>query len=86
MKILQSIRQTLKRLREQYHASRHQKRAQYLDNLSCESINVTEFSGRLYISYNGVPIVRVDGLKGKAPEILAQSREDYLAWKDKFNA
>lgn len=62
------------------------KRCHYLDNLSCESINVTEFNGRLHISYKGVPIVRVDDLKGKAPEILAQSREDYLAWKAKFNA
>lgn len=85
MKILQSIRQTWNRLREQYHASRHQKRVQYLDNLSCENLNVTEFNGRLYISYNGVPVVRVDDLKGKAPDILAQSREDYLAWKAKFN-
>lgn len=86
MKILQSIRQTWKRLREQYHALRHQKRVQYLDNLSCENINVTEFNGRLYISYKDVPIVRVDDLKGKAPDILAQAREDYLAWKEKFNA
>lgn len=86
MKILQSIRQIWKRLREQYHASRHQKRVRYLDNLSRENINVTEFNGRLYISYKEVPIVRVDDLKGKAPEILAQAREDYLAWKEKFNA
>lgn len=86
MKILQSIRQTWKRLREQYHASRHQKRVRYLDNLSCENINVTEFNGRLYISYKEVPIVRVDDLKGKAPDILAQAREDYLTWKEKFNA
>ena len=86
MKILQSIRQTWKRLREQYHASRHRKRVRYLVNLSCENINVTEFNGRLYISYKEVPIVRVDDLKGKAPDILAQAREDYLAWKEKFNA
>lgn len=33
-----------------------------------------------------VPIVRVDDLKAKAPEILAQAREDYLAWRAKFNA
>ena len=68
MKILQSIRQTWKRLREQYHASRHQKRVRYLVNLSCENI------------------VSADDLKGKAPDILAQAREDYLAWKEKFNA
>lgn len=85
MEILQSIRQIWKRLHEQYCASRHQKRVQYLDNLSCENLNVTEFNGRLYISYNGIPVVRVDDLKGKAPDILAQSREDYLLWKDKFN-
>lgn len=86
MKILQSIRQFFKRLRKQYHAARQQKRVQHLNNLSCESINVTEFNGRLYIAYNGVPIVRVDDLKVKAPELLAQAREDYLAWKAKFNA
>lgn len=86
MKILKSIRQFFKNLREQYHTARQQKRVQHLDNLSCESINVTEFNGRLYIAYNGVPIVRVDDLKVKAPELLAQSREDYLAWKAKFNA
>lgn len=85
MKISQSIRQTWKHLREQYHASRCQKRVQYLNNLSCENLNVIEFNGRLYISYNGVPVVRVDDLKGKVPDILAQSREDYLLWKDKFN-
>lgn len=86
MKIFKSIRQFFKKLREQYHAARHQRRVQQLDNLSCESINVTEFNGRLYIAHNGVPVVRVDDLKVKVPELLAQAREDYLAWKAKFNA
>lgn len=80
------MRQFFKKLREQYHAARLQKRAKHLDNLICESINVTEFNGLLYIAYNGVPIVRVDDLKVNAPELLAQSREDYLAWKAKFDA
>lgn len=86
MKILESIRQFFKKLRDKSRAARHQKQAEYLDNLSREDINVTEFNGRLYIAYNGKPIVRVDDLKVKVPELLAQSREDYLAWKEKFNA
>lgn len=86
MKFIEAIGQWFRKVREQYHEERQQKRCHYLDNLSCESINVTEFNGRFHISYKGVPIVRVDDLKGKAPEILAQSREDYLAWKAKFNA
>ena len=86
MKIFQAIHQWFRKLREDYREHRQQKRSQYLDNLSCDSINVMEFDGRLYISYKGVPIVRVEDLKVKAPELLAQSRADYLAWKAKFNA
>lgn len=86
MKSLKAITQWFRKLREQYHEAQHQKRSRYLDNLSCDAINVIEFNGRLHIAYEGVPIVRVDDLKGKVPELLAQSREDYLAWKAKFNA
>lgn len=86
MKFIQAIRQWFHKLQEDYHASRQQRRSQYLNNLSCENINIIEFNGRLYISYKGVPIVRTEDLKVKAPELLAQSREDYLAWKAKFNA
>lgn len=86
MKLFNAIRVWLKRVREQLHEAKRLKREHNLDNLSCENINVMEFNGRLYISYRGVPIVRVDDLKVKAPELLAQSREDYLAWKAKFNA
>lgn len=71
--------------KQDYRARQAQKRAIMLDNLSCEDINVMEFNGRLYISHNGVPIVRVEDLKVKAPELLVQAREDYLAWKSKFN-
>ena len=85
MKMLKSVRQFLKKLREEYSAAKQQKRVQNLKNLSCESINVMEFNGRLYIAYNGVPVVRVDDIKIKVTDLLAQSREDYLTWKVKFN-
>lgn len=86
MNIFKSIYQFFKKLHTQYHTTKQQKRLQLLSNLSCELINVTEFNGRLYISYNNVPMIRVDDLKVKVPELLAQAREDYLAWKAKFNA
>lgn len=85
MKLLHFITQAFIRLREKSRNSKLQKRAKYLENLSCESINVMEFDGRLHISFNGAPVIRIDELKGKVPEILAQSREDFLAWKNKFN-
>lgn len=86
MKILKAIRQWLQKSREQYHQTQKLKREHNLDNLSCENINVTEFNGRVYVAYRGIPVVRVEDLKIKVPELLAQSREDYLAWKEKFNA
>lgn len=85
MKLINAIRNWLKRTNERSKAACQERRAKQLDNLSCRNINVIEFNGRLYVAYSGVPIVRVDDLKVKVPEILAQAREDYLAWKEKFN-
>lgn len=85
MKFIYAIHNWLKRINERSKAACQERRAKQLDNLSCKAINVIEFNGRLYISYSGVPVVRVDDLKVKVPEILAQAREDYLAWKEKFN-
>ncbi len=86
MKLFNAIRNWLKRISERSKATCQERRSKQLENLSCTNINVIEFNGRLYISYEGVPIVRVEDLKAKAPEILTQAREDYLAWKAKFNA
>ncbi len=85
MKIFNAILNWLKQVKEKSKAIKKERQAKELENLSCEQINVIEFNGRLYISYKGVPIVRVDELKAKAPEILAQSREDFLLWKQKFS-
>lgn len=81
-----AIRNWLKCITERSQLARQERHTKQLEKRSCESINVTEFNGCLYIAHDGVPIVRVDDLKAKAPEILAQAREDYLAWRAKFNA
>lgn len=86
MKFINAIFNRLKRIKENCQATRQARRLKQLENISCKNINVTEFNGRLYIAYDGVPIVRVEDLKYKAPKILAQAREDYLAWREKFNA
>lgn len=75
------LRRVIGRLKEQ----KQLKRQKSLSRLSCTDINVIEFNGRLYIAYQGVPVVRVDDLKVKAPEMLSQAREDYLKWKDIFD-
>ena len=85
MKFINAIRGWLKGIRERSKAACKKRRSKELDNISCEEINVIEFNGRIYISHKGVPIVRVDDLKVKAPDVLSQMREDYLAWKAKFN-
>lgn len=86
MKFINAICNWLKGIKERSYAARQERRTKQLENISCKRINVIEFNGRLYIAHDEVPIVRVDDLKAKAPDILAQAREDYLAWKAKFNA
>lgn len=86
MKFIKAICNWLKSVKESSQAKCQERRTKRMENISCKSINVIEFNGRLYIAHDGVPIVRVEDLKAKAPEILAQAREDYLAWDMKFNA
>ena len=43
-----------------------------------------EFSGKLYVSYNGVPIVNVERLNINVPDLLEESRCNYLEWKLQF--
>lgn len=85
METLKPISQWFKKLCERHRAKRRLKRERFLDNLSCESINITEFDGRLYITYRDVPVVRVDDVKIDPVKLVAQARKDYLAWKAKFN-
>ncbi len=84
MKLFSAISEWLKRKREQSQEAQQQKRNRSLAKTSWEKINVIEFEGRIYIAYNDIPIVRVDDLKVKVPELIAQAREDYLLWKEKF--
>lgn len=86
MKFINAICNWLKRTKERSQAKCQERRTKQLEKTSCKSINVIEFNGRLYIAHDGVPIVRVEDLKSKAPDILVQSREDYLAWRERFNA
>ena len=85
MKLFQTIRDWLKNIVYQYNEQKKVKRRKTLNKLSCADINVIEFNGRLYIAYQGIPVVRTDDLKIKAPELLSQSRVDYLIWKEMFD-
>ena len=61
------------------------KREHELNCLSCDSINVMEYDGKLYISHNGVPIVNADCLSVGITDALVESRKGYLSWKNKFD-
>lgn len=92
MKFTNAICNWLKGVKERSQAKCQERRTKKLENISCKSINIIEFNGHLYISHNGVPIVRVEDLRAKGPEVLSnmcealrQARKDYLAWREKFN-
>lgn len=85
MSLFNNICQWFAQKRENCRKKHEAMREAYNEMNACENINVTEFDGRIYISYDGIPIVRVEDLKVKPTELLAQARVDYLAWKKKQN-
>lgn len=47
-------------------------------------INIMEFNGEKYISYNGHPLVPIQDLKKPDIEVLGHAREAYVSHKLKF--
>lgn len=84
MKIIQFIQQWWLKLKLKRKTQKEAEHANRLKMISCTSINVMEFSGKLYVSYNGVPIVNVERLNINIPDLLEESRCNYLEWKSQF--
>lgn len=57
----------------------------YLEHSSFLRLQIMEFHGKEYISFDGVPVVRLETLKMKSPEFLAQARKDFIAWSEEFD-
>lgn len=85
MTLFNNIGQWFAKMRENYRQKKEQMRIAHNELSARENINVTEFDGRIYISYDGIPIVRVEDLKVKPTELLVQSRKDYLSWQESTN-
>lgn len=83
--ILFAIKNWWSNVKKSSKARREAQKHEYLQHRSCIRLQMMEFNGKEYISFDGVPIARLENLKSKAPEFLAQAREDFVAWSEKFN-
>ena len=84
-KILSDIKNWWANVKKNVKARKEAQRHEYLQQCSCTRLQMMEFNGKEYISFDGVPVARLENLKSKAPEFLAQAREDFVAWFEKFN-
>lgn len=85
MTLFHNICQWFAKKREDHRKKQETKRKVQNELTAREDINVTEFDGRIYISYDGIPIVRVEDLKVKPTELLVQARKDFLSWQESSN-
>lgn len=83
--ILSAIRNWWSNVQKSAKARREAQRHEYLQHRSCIRLQMMEFNGKEYISFDGIPVARLENLKSKAPEFLAQAREDFVAWSERFN-
>lgn len=83
--ILSAIKNWWSNVQKSAKARREAQRHEYLQHRSCIRLQMMEFNGKEYISFDGIPVARLENLKSKAPEFLAQAREDFVAWSERFN-
>lgn len=84
MKLLKQIKQWWSDFVKDREEKQTVKKQKTLERMSCEVVNVMEFNGKLYVSYNGAPVVPVENLNVTVEKLLVQSRKSYLDWQTKF--
>lgn len=83
MKIIMRIREWLKAIREESRKRRVQKRSGAIIREARQMVQVKEFGGIVYVSYDGVPLVDVNSIEDSIPEALDDIRATYVEWMEK---
>lgn len=73
----------LKAMRERSRERRAEKRVKALEREAQRMVQVKEFGSVVYVSYDGVPLVDINGLVDDVPEVLNDIRATYVEWKEK---
>lgn len=83
MKIIMRIREWLQVQREERRKRSADKRVKALEREAQRMVQVKEFGSVVYVSYDGVPLVDINGLVDDVPEVLNDIRATYVEWKEK---
>lgn len=83
MKIIMRVREWLKAIREESRKRRVQKRSGAIIREARQMVQVKEFGGIVYVSYDGVPLVDVNSIVDSIPEALDDIRATYVEWMEK---
>lgn len=86
--IMAKIFETLKKKLQVWHEERADKleaaRQARLDAEARRTINVVEYNGEVYLSFEGIPLVDIDYVKmeGGIPWLTEEVRNTYKDWKE----
>lgn len=83
MRTVSEICGWLKAMRERSQERRVQKRTEAINRESLRMVQVKEFGGVVYVSYDGVPLVDVNSIVDNIPEALDDVRATYVEWMEK---
>lgn len=83
MKIIMRIREWLQVQRENDRKRRSEKHRKALECECRRMVQVKEFGGIVYVSYDGVPLVDVNSIVDSIPEALDDIRATYVEWMEK---
>ena len=67
--ILSTIKNWWSNVQKSAKARREAQRHEYLRHRSCIRLQMMEFNGKQYISFDGIPVARLENLKSKSPRV-----------------
>lgn len=83
MKIIERIKEWLLQMNERRQLTREKRMRGVLTRESVRRIQVMEYAGDLYMSFDGVPLVNEHALLGgkKLADYVAECRDTWMMWQ-----
>lgn len=81
-KIFETVRKKLQVWHEQRAEKLEAARQERLDAEARRVVQVMEFNGELYVSFDGIPILGHDTISGQFAAAVKDARQTYKDWKE----
>lgn len=79
---MKRLKEILADIAANHRKSRRERRRRTLERVASELIQVRDHAGKLYVWFDGVPVLSVDEVNGDLLDVVRDMRVNYVLWHE----